>query len=122
MCPKTRYVQYRTPWCRHSPRVAPLDVSHAHPLSPPQYYSFPVRLHDGAGNAAATAVVGAEAAALAALRLDDGAGGRGDGAGGGSRHFDVESGLRLIRRSRTYQDVKLCVGVSFALDVGVVMP
>jgi hypothetical protein len=41
-----------------------------------------IALHDGARNAAATAVVGAEAAALAALRLDDGAGGRGDGAGG----------------------------------------
>jgi hypothetical protein len=32
------------------------------------------RLHDGARNAAATAVIGADAAALAALRLDDGAG------------------------------------------------
>jgi hypothetical protein len=44
-------------------------------------------LHDGARNAAATAVVGADARALARLRLDDGAGGRRDGAGG--RHFVV---------------------------------
>jgi hypothetical protein len=45
-------------------------------------------LHDGARNAAATAVVGADARALARLRLDDGAGGRRDGAGG--RHLVVE--------------------------------
>ncbi|UPX20359.1 uncharacterized protein EKO05_0010593 [Ascochyta rabiei] len=40
--------------------------------------------HDGARDAAARAVVGREAAALAGLRLDDRAGSRGDG---GSRHF-----------------------------------
>lgn len=43
-------------------------------------------LHDGARDAAATAVVGADAAALAALGLDDGAGGGGDGRGGRGRH------------------------------------
>jgi hypothetical protein len=42
-------------------------------------------LHDSARDAAARAVVGGEAAALARLRLDDRAGGRGDG---GGRHFD----------------------------------
>ena len=41
------------------------------------------RLHDRAGEAAATAVIRADATALSALRLDDGTGGR----GGGRRHF-----------------------------------
>jgi hypothetical protein len=49
-------------------------------------YVSMTRLHDGAGDAAATAVVGAEATALAALGLDDRAGGRGDGRG---RHFGL---------------------------------
>jgi hypothetical protein len=40
-----------------------------------------VALHDGARNAAARAVIGAEARALARLGLDDGAGGGGDGGG-----------------------------------------
>ncbi|EOA88180.1 uncharacterized protein SETTUDRAFT_160660 [Exserohilum turcica Et28A] len=43
-------------------------------------------LHDGAGNAAATAVVGANAAALCALGLDDGASGGRDGGFGRGRH------------------------------------
>ena len=43
-------------------------------------------LHDGAGDAAATAVVGADAAALAALGLDDGSGGGRDGGSGRGRH------------------------------------
>ena len=42
-------------------------------------------LHHGARDAAARAVVGGEAAALARLGLDDRAGGRGNG---GGRHFD----------------------------------
>jgi hypothetical protein len=46
-----------------------------------------VALHDRARDAAARAVVGAKARALAALGLDDGAGGRGDGGSGGGRHF-----------------------------------
>jgi len=46
------------------------------------------RLHDGARNAAATAVIGTDAAALSALRLNDRAGGRGDGVGRG-RHCEV---------------------------------
>ena len=43
-------------------------------------------LHDGAGDAAATAVVCADAAALAALGLDNGSGGGGDGRSGRGRH------------------------------------
>jgi hypothetical protein len=39
-----------------------------------------VCLHNRARNAAATAVVGADTTTLAALGLDDGASGRGDGA------------------------------------------
>ena len=55
----------------------------------PPYVMFLLsRLHDSARNAAATAVVGADAAALATLRLDDRASGRGDGVCGG-RHFGV---------------------------------
>lgn len=45
----------------------------------PQVKSF---LHNSARNAAATAIVGADTAALAALGFDDGAGGGGDGGGG----------------------------------------
>jgi hypothetical protein len=48
-----------------------------------------MRLHDDAGEAAATAVVSADAAALATLGLDEGAGGRGDGACGRGRHFGL---------------------------------
>jgi hypothetical protein len=44
-------------------------------------------LHDGARDAAARTVVGAEALALGALGLDDGAGGCGDRGCGGGRHF-----------------------------------
>jgi hypothetical protein len=87
---QTRYVQYRTPRCRHPPLAARIDVSHAQTPSFPGRYAMSyvsmTRLHDGAGDAAATAVVGAEATALAALGLDDRAGGRGDGRG---RHFGL---------------------------------
>lgn len=45
-----------------------------------------VFLHNGARNAAATAIIGANAAAFAALGLDDRAGGGRDGGGGRGRH------------------------------------
>jgi hypothetical protein len=64
-------------------------------------------LHDRARNAAATAVVGADAAALPALRLNDRASGRGDGVGRG-RHCErckcvdcVDSESVMTRRLRS---------------------
>jgi hypothetical protein len=53
-------------------------------------------LHDGAGDDAAAAIVGAEAAALAALRLNDGAGSRRDGACSGGRHFGFGFGVWVV--------------------------
>src|SRR4051812_2264741 len=79
-CPKTPYADYCSLIVRIVGRVWHVSTpTHACAVIdgtrvPPCMIFSLSRLHDGARNAAATAVIGADAAALAALRLDDGAG------------------------------------------------